>query len=438
MDRGNRTIVTVKVNSDMDFMHPFKRRNFMRLRSGLAIAVAAAAVLSCDRDFSGPAGPGDPPAGKTLNPVEKAVVASSNSFGFGLFREVCREEGPANVFVSPLSVSMALGMTLNGADGRTEADMRSVLGFDGLSRGEINAAYRTLLDLLPGLDPTTAVEIANSIWVRLGFPVLPDFTTVNRSSFDADVRSLDFSLSEAPDVINGWIAGKTRGRIDRMIDEIDASTVMFLINAVFFKGTWKFAFDPRSTRAAEFTRSDGTAAACSLMAQTAKLPYLETPAFQAVDLPYGNGRYAMTVLLPAFGSSIETLLAGFTEEAWAAWRGGFETRDVTVQLPKFSLEYRIKLNDALIALGMGVAFGGGADFSRIAEGRDLYISQVLHKAFVQVDERGTEAAAATVVEIRETSAGPQPPVLRADRPFVFVIRERSTDTLLFLGRVEAP
>jgi serpin B len=392
-------------------------------------------LAGCTRDFSSPPeGPSQAPA-RPFTAMEKAALASSNHFGFNLFAEVCREEGRENVFLSPLSVSMALGMTLNGAAGRTETDMRHTLGFGDMAQEDINASYRGILDLLPAIDPKTVMEIANSIWYRQGVTVLPVFIETNRVFFDALVQELDFASPQAPDIINGWISGNTHGKIDRMIDEIDPSTVMFLINAVYFKGTWVFAFDPKGTRDDLFIPSDGPPIPCKMMSQKARVGYLETDTFQAVDLPYGNGRFSMTVFLPKTGVTLDALQADFTPDHWAPWKDGFAEQEVSLFLPKFKVEYEIKLNDALAALGMAVAFGGGADFSRIAESRDLYIDNVKHKSFVEVDEQGTEAAAVTVVEIRETAI-PNEIRVRVDRPFLFVIREKSSDAMLFVGKIE--
>jgi serine protease inhibitor len=403
----------------------------------LILSVLCMGTLSCTRDFS--TVPSTAPD-REFTEIEKALVQSSNTFGFRLFRQVDLEEGGKNLFLSPLSVSMALGMTLNGAAGGTETDMRRTLGFGDMDRDSVNATYKNILDLLPGLDPKTLIEIANSIWYRQGFPVLPEFVDVSRLFFDAAVQGLDFSSPQAPGVINGWIEDKTHGKITRMIEEIDPAAVMFLINAVYFKGTWKYEFDPKSTSDDVFNRADGSTIPCKMMGQKATLGYYETETFQAADLPYGNGRYAMSILLPKAGQSIETLIASFDPAAWSLIKNGFTEREITLHIPKFKLEYEIELNDALSAMGMAVAFQGGlADFSRIAEGRDLYIHLVKHKTFVEVDEKGTEAAAVTVVEIRETSAGPGNEILmRVDRPFLIVIREKSSDALLFMGKITAP
>ncbi len=401
----------------------------------ILIFAAALTALSCDRDLS-TIGNVDPRPAREMTALEKRVSEASNAFGFNLFAEVCREEGPKNVFVSPFSVSMALGMTLNGAAGGTEADMRATLGFGTMTQDEINASYRGLLDLLPAADSKTVMEIANSIWYRMGYPVRQAFIDMNRQCFDAAVRGLDFSDPAAPDIINGWISDKTHGRIDEMIEDIDPMTVMFLINAVYFKGIWVTAFDPKTTRDEYFYPAGGSAVSCRMMSQKAEIGYFRTPDFRAVELPYGNGRFAMALFLPEEGCSTDAFIGGWTETAWRGWRDDFVRREMDLYLPKFKVEYKITLSDALKALGMAAAFDGRADFSRITGSVGPYISDVYHKSFVEVDEKGTEAAAVTVVEIRETSAGPDEGTIRFDRPFAFAIYEKTSGTMLFMGRIE--
>jgi serine protease inhibitor len=399
-------------------------------------AVPVLVFTACTREFSPVAGDERRVPAREFTAMEKGLLRSSNAFGFGLFRQVCGQEGEKTVFVSPLSVSMALGMTLNGAAGPTADEMRAALGFGGMAQADVNASYRGLLDLLPVLDPVTTVEIANSVWIRQEFPALPGFVDVNRESFDAAVRNLDFNSASAPDVMNAWISEKTHGKIGGMIGPIDPLTVMFLINAVYFKGTWSVEFDPRSTRDDEFIRSDGTRIPCRMMENKASFAYFETEAFQAADLRYGNGRFSMTLFLPKPGSSLNAFMAEFNPDHWNAWKEAFVERELSLFLPKFKVKYEVQLNDVLSDLGMGIAFDPArADFSGINPDFDLYISSVKHKTFVEVDEKGTEAAAATVVEVGATSVG-SVVAMRVDRPFVFLIREKTSGAILFMGRIE--
>lgn len=371
---------------------------------------------------------------RSLSAEEQRVVSSDNRFGLKLFRALNADAPEENLFISPLSVSMALGMTLNGANGETRQAMEETLELAGLTEEQINAAYRSLIDLLTQLDPDVAFTIANSIWHRDDFAVEPAFVDVNRRAFDAEVRALDFGAPEAPATINRWVEDATNGKIDRIIDAIGPDMVMFLINAIYFKGTWTYAFDASETTEKPFTNLDGTVASVPMMRQQASLPYLATETFEAVDLPYGDSLFSMTVLLPRPGVDVNELVAQIDQAQWDAWTGQFRARSVDLQLPRFELAYEKKLNDVLTALGMGVAFTGAADFTGIHRAGGLKISFVKHKSFVEVNEEGTEAAAVTVVGIELTSAGGTARV-HVDRPFVFVIRERHSGTLLFTGKV---
>lgn len=373
---------------------------------------------------------------RALTTSEQQIVDSDNRFGFNLFRALSADEGSNNVFISPLSVSVALGMTLNGADGETYEAMRKTLELNGLSETEINESYRSLIELLRGLDPKVVFEIANSIWYKQGFQVEQDFLDVNKDYFDSEVQELDFDDPEAIDVINGWVDEKTHGKIEEILEEIDPNHVMFLINAIYFNGTWTYEFDKEDTQDRPFTNAEGERTDVPMMAQQAELAYFETDRFQAVDLPYGDSLYSMSVILPREGEDLEALVDGLDQETWDDWTRRFETTDVSLRLPRFKLEYEKKLNDILGAMGMDIAFDGArADFTRIRRSGGLWIDYVKHKSFVEVDEEGTEAAAVTVVAIIERTAGSSTVTMHVDRPFLFFIREQHSGTILFAGKV---
>ncbi|MYG81085.1 MAG: serpin family protein [Gemmatimonadetes bacterium] len=354
-------------------------------------------------------------------------------FAFDLLVQANRPNG--NLFLSPLSASMALGMTMNGAAGETWNQMRSVLGFGGLSEEEINAAYASLLELLVGLDPSVETAIGNSVWTRQGFPVHADFLAAVRESFGAEVAELDFASPTASGRINGWVRNATSGRIEDIVPAvIPADVVMYLINAIYFKAPWTFRFEPSDTRDAPFHLDDGSTRTVRLMSLRRDLPYLENDRFQAVDLPYGGAAFSMTVVLPQPGLSVDSLLASLDAATWRDMAGGFRERDIEVFLPRFRMAYERTLNDDLAALGMVDAFDHRADLSRLSPVGGLWISSVRQKSWVEVSEEGTEAAAATVVTVVESA----PPGIRADRPFLFFIRERLSGTILFAGKVASP
>ena len=407
--------------------------------SGLTLVVAAS-LLRCSDDVVGP------PAEITglprdLTLAEQELIQSDNAFGLKLFREIhAQEESGENLFISPLSVAMALGMTYNGAAGTTYEAMQETLELQGLSLQEVNESYRSLIDLLRGLDSSVEFELANSIWYRQGYPVEPEFLDLNRDYFDAEVTPLDFSNPNAKATINGWVDERTRGRIEEIIERIDPSSVMFLINAIYFKGSWTAQFAEELTAEAPFYLAGGGQKNVEMMstADAIDVGVYWDGEVTVLDLPYGGRAYSMTLAMPAAGTDMATFVGALDSERWQAWVDGVSGSAYVVSLPKFTLEYGLLLNDVLEALGMEIAFvPGGADFTRINPTPGLlYISEVRHKSFVDVNEEGTEAAAVTSVEIRETSAGPSQVVI--DRPFVFAIREKFSGTILFMGLIMDP
>lgn len=390
-----------------------------------------------------PVDPGRSELPRNLTAQEQAIIESDNLFGLKLLSAINAVEGDTNLFISPLSVSMALGMTLNGAAGETYNAMKETLELAGLSEEEINQSYRSLIDLLVDLDPKVVFQIANSIWYRDTFPIAQPFIDVNRQYFDAVVSGLDFNDPGAAGIINQWVYDNTNGRIEEIVDSpINPLTVMFLINAIYFKGDWTYKFDVADTRDDAFTLPDGSTKQVPMMNHgEATFPYFENEVFQAVDLAYGDSLFSMTIVLPKPDQDLNTIIAELDKETWDSWVNQLIPRDLQLlQMPKFEIEYEIKLNDVLTALGMGIAFAPGqADFSRMWEGSlgSLFISEVKHKTYVKVDEEGTEAAAVTSVEMRYTSV-PDNPTMRINRPFLFAIRERFSGTILFIGKIADP
>ena len=372
---------------------------------------------------------------RALTAAEVQVIGASNRFAFDLLAQANRAND--NLFLSPLSASMALGMTMNGAAGETWNQMRDMLGFGSLAEEEVNAAYKSLLELLVGLDPTVETAIGNSVWTRSGFPVDPDFLDTVREAFGAEVAELDFASTSASERINEWVTDATHGRIEDMVpDVIPDDVVMYLLNAIYFKGSWTLRFDPSETRTEPFHLDDGSTRAVPLMTLDGTLPYQENSRFQAVDLPYGGRAFAMTVLLPRQGVSVDTLTANLDAGEWEDVADGFRDEKVELFLPRFRMSYERMLNDDLAALGMVDAFDPDrADLTRLSPVGPLFISEVKQKSWVDVNEEGTEAAAATSVGATFTSGVP---VVRADRPFLFFIRERLSGTILFVGKFASP
>lgn len=406
------------------------------MRTQLLSGVLALALFgSCQHNSVGPEPPSTP---REFTALEKRALSSGNTFSFKLFSAVNAGQQGENVFLSPLSVSIALGMTLNGAEGTTFDAMQQTLELSGMSREEINRSYHDILTILPALDPLVKFEIANSLWYRLGFEVQKAFIDDNATMFNAEVRPLDFGAPDAPNTINGWVSDKTHKKITKVLNAIPNDAVMYLINALYFKGTWTYQFAVNQTADGPFTRPDGSTVTCPLMRQKAEFQYGLVGDVQVIDLPYGNGTFSMTVLLPRAGADLDAFSASLTADRWSAFTGGLSKREVTLTLPRFKLAYGQRLVQTLAAMGMGIAFGGEANFSRINPTVSLAISDVLQKTFVEVNEEGTEAAAVTAVEISVTRTMPQETVMRVDRPFVFALREQSTGAILFLGKIVDP
>lgn len=406
----------------------------------LLFAVALVALAACDATDPTADRPRTEP--RPLSKAEAQLVAADNAFTFGLLKEVVADDPDANVFLSPLSASMALGMTMNGARGDTRAAMEAALGKTGMTPEEINTGYRGLIDHLPYLDPKVTLTLANSIFVRQGFAVESAFLDANTRYFDATAEVLDFSNAvRAARHMNRWASQHTNGRIDAIMkpEMVTDDLVMTLMNAIYFKAAWKYAFDPRDTRDERFTRRDGSTRPVTMMRlPEATLPHYRGDGFQALDLPYGDSLYALTVLLPDAGRDVNALVAALDAEAWAGVLDGLAPQNVEVGLPRLKLTYSAFLNDPLKRLGMGLAFTGAADFRGISRTGNLFISFVKQDAFVEMNEKGTEAAAVTVVGIEVTSVPPPPPRFVADRPYVVVLRERTTGAILFAGRILDP
>ncbi|MFO7941035.1 MAG: serpin family protein [Bacillota bacterium] len=386
---------------------------------------------------------GDGSAGALPDPVDELdqdLVRANTQFALDLARKLRAEDPDKDLFFSPASISLALAMTKNGAAGETFDAMSKTLGFGEMSRDAVNDGFKDLLTILENPDPKVELDIANSIWAREGLPFKEEFLDVNDQYYDATTRELDFDDPTARDTINDWVAEATRGKIEEMVEEIRADTIMFLINAVYFQGNWSEEFDPEQTRDDIFYREDGEEVQTEFMhAEERTCPYYEDDALQGVALPYGDGRLGMYVLLPSEDENIDDLLADLDAEKIENIFSGFSEREINLSLPKFKIEYKKALDEALGDMGMEIAFDRQeADFSRmypVTPDQNVYIGEVLHKTFVEVDEKGTEAAAATSVEIRIESAMIATE-FRAERPFLFAIRDDQTGTILFLGVVE--
>ena len=412
-------------------------------RPRLAPSVAATVVLALGAACGEPVGPGPDGPGpglvelpRPLAAGEALLVERSNTFGIDLLREVLEADDRTNVVLSPLSASMVLAMTLNGASGTTLGGMRAALGLEGLSHAEINDSYRELTGLLTDLDPLVEVSIANSAWANERFSFHQTFFDAVTDDFGGTVESRDFGDPNTLGAINDWVDRSTRGLIERILQEGDLNPdlALLLLNAVYFDGSWRAGFDPEDTAPGPFMRADGSTVTVDMMHQTdVELPYGQTDDLVAVELPYGGGAYSMVVALPWDGTPRE-VLAAMDASGWKALSASLEPRKLdALSLPRFVMAYDSFLNDALTDMGMGIAFTRQADFSDLSP-QHLCLDFVRQKTHIEVDEAGTRAAAVTAVGIAPVSFFG----FLVDRPFLFAIRERLSGTILFVGVIGDP
>lgn len=377
-------------------------------------------------------------------PAAARVASADNEFGVRLLRELCRTEPEQNVSISPLSVAMALGLTYNGARAETKQAMAQVLGLEGIDAPELAMDNAALLAALASADPKVVLEIANSLWARRGIPLAEPFIQASEAYYEAEVSELDFSDPEAPALVNDWVAHKTHGRIKKVLDRVRAEDVLFLLNAVYFKGAWTNAFDTKLTRERDFHLPGGRTISHPMMSQSGEYRYRRGDGFKAVSLPYGNGRVSMYVFLPDQGSSLKTLVGRLKGATVEDWLGQMRLVPGDVVLPKLKLEYTRSLVKPLSTLGMAVAFDPAkADFEGMLPApidMPFYLNEVKHKTYVEVNEEGTEAAAVTEVGVALAAMPLEEErfAMVVDRPFLYLIQDNRTGAILFIGAVSDP
>ena len=373
----------------------------------------------------------------SIDPTACDLASANRAFGFSLFQRLQAETPTENIFVSPYSISTVLGMTAHGARAQTETAMLQALRLDNWAPGSVEAAQQTVIEQLPQVDPGVDLTLANSIWHRNDFPIDADFKATAQEAYAAEVNPLDFSDPEAPTLINNWVNDQTEGTISEIVDQIPREAVMYLINAIYFKANWRYAFDADKTTDAPFTLADGTTKEVPMMNHgEIKLPYADGDTYSRVDLPYADSTFSMSLFLPRPDRTTVEVISELSDADWDALNESLHPTTVYFRMPKFELEWENLLNEVLSDEGMSVAFSDNADFSGL--GSDgLKISKVKHKSFISVDEAGTEASAVTSVEIVNTSL-PSYPNLNFNRPFVLLIRDHATNQPLFLGQIMEP
>lgn len=399
-----------------------------------AVLVMLLSLVACSEESESPIDP-RPPV-RDLTQAEMTLSESGNEFGFNLFDAICQEDQNSNVFISPLSVSTAFGMVLNGARGETREALVRTLELAGLTDEEINRNYETLAEFLMTIDPSVTFEIANSVWTRDGFDVKDEFFETLREYYDAEVQKLDFTDPGAPGVINSWVDEKTHGKITSILDRIPDYALMYIINAVYFNALWTEPFAPENTYDGLFRLADGSTVQCRMMSKhQVDVQYFENDALKAVKLPYGYEHYNLIAILPKQGSPTE-LAATLDDSMWDNLMNSFTEEEIVLGFPKLKFEYEKSLKQILASMGMEIAFTPYANFRGMSDTSGLAITDVKHKAFVRIDEEGTEAAAVTSVEMGITSS--PYPIFIADRPFLFAIWESNSNAILFIGKVEEP
>lgn len=367
----------------------------------------------------------------TKNIINSQLLNSNQKFAFKLFNQLNSEQ---NLLISPTSIAIALTLLYNGADGVTKQEMAQTLAIQGITLDEVNQGYRDLQQLLTNNDDI-ALSIANSLWIRKDFPLKQTFIDNNKKYFQAEVSTLDFNNFETKKIINSWVNNATKGKISEIIDSVKPDDVLFLINAIYFNSNWQKEFDRTLTTKQPFYVEKNKTIDYPLMSQRGKFSYYENKDFQLINLPYGkSGAMSMYILLPQKEVKLTTITTGLNEEIWQQWLSNLTKKEGLIALPKFTLEYKAELNDTLINLGMKTAFNN-ADFSNLTE-ESIVISEVKHKTFINVDEKGTEAAAVTSIGMNRSSMPINSPFqMIVNRPFLYVIQDNNTGTILFMGTI---
>jgi serine protease inhibitor len=401
--------------------------------NALSLVALTLFFLSCNKttDDNLPVEP--VPINLTSNQI--SLIKSENTFAFDIFKKILENSAESeNVIISPLSISCALSMTLNGANGATRDVMLEALRVNGLTPEIINNSYRDLSQALLTVDKRVLISIANSVWSEKNFAVKIPFKNILTDYYNAESKSFDITDPVAYQEINSWIEDKTNGLIKNMLSGLEDNTVMLLVNAIYFKGKWKSQFDKANTAGGTFYKTDGTTIEVPMMKQVANYKTYYGEGFVLAEFPYGQGNFVMDVVLPDVQNGINSLTPLLNDESFNLYLNKMAELKTDLSFPRFKYGFKQQLNDILTDMGMGIAFTDNADFSNISD-IGLLINRVLHQAFIETNEEGTEAAAATIVDVGTTS---MPPSIKIDHSFIYLIRETTTNSILFMGKVADP
>jgi serpin B len=405
------------------------------VKTAVLIAISLITITSCTADDKNA---GTSPVILTGFPV----VAGNNKFALELYAKLQNQQG--NIFLSPYSISTALAMAYAGARGQTEKQMADALCFSTMSSKQLHEEFGRLIRKLNAAGEKGGFElvVANAIWGQKGYNFLPEYLALVKTEYDGDLQQVDFTTQAeaARKTINDWVENKTKDKIIELIKPgmLDSTTRLVLTNAIYFKGKWANQFKSVQTKDSPFTLLGGQKVNVPMMYQTEKLGYREVNNIQVLEMPYVNNDLSMVILLPKKLDGINELEKDLTNDNLAGWIADLHKRKVQVFFPRFKMTSEFELANVLGAMGMPDAFSRKADFSGMNGNHELSISAVVHKAYVDVNEEGTEAAAATGVGVIATSIEPPPPIFKADHPFIFLIRDNITGSILFLGRTANP
>lgn len=364
------------------------------------------------------------------------VPMGANDLGFRLVRELAGPKVTENVVVSPTSIAMALGMVANGAGGETKKAFDKTLGTDAMIPSEFNQAFKDLRTVLLAPDPKVTLTVANSLWTTPNYEVKREFLGRNTDFFGAAVKSIDPKNPRSVDEVNNWVSEATEKKIPKLMEELNPEMVLLAINAVYFKGEWTDPFDTKMTADREFTTFDGKKVQQLMMNKSGDFRGGELEKVSVLQLPMGSGNASVVMVLPNMGTSIDTLIKDLNAKSWQGWMSSIKPVEGQICIPKFKMEFGTSLAETFKKLGLGIAFDyTKADFSGLTDAKGVVITQIIHKATFEMDEKGAEAAAATGVEMAVESAPMHEKRFKfiADRPFLYAIVENRTQSVLFMG-----
>lgn len=367
-----------------------------------------------------------------LSDAQRDIIENNNAFALNLFSQM---KGFDSKVVSPMSVSYLMGMLANGADGQTRQEIMKAIGCEKVSLKDLNEFYQRLITRANHFDKATTINVADYIALNCHYQLKDVFASTMQNYYKAGVESLDFSKASTLKRINRWCSDHTDGMIPKIIEQVDADAVSYIMNAIYFNGTWTDKFDTRQTKLENFQGYTRDIKKTQMMHRNGKYQYMDNADFAAVNLPYGNGSYSMTVILPNRGKSIDEVMAGLDAKKVSELGRSMDECVVDLKLPRFTISQETSLNDIISKLGAPTMFTSGADFSNFASG-NLSISKMLQKAKIEVSEEGTKASAVTMAMVAMTALRPEPRKVEfhANRPFIYMITEHSTGAILFMGQ----